>query len=103
MPKKEFKAMIILNIVLFLLIGLGDYGIGNEFNSYPNDLRYIRWSPFMIQDSHAYTFLNGNLVGIGGDVLMLNFPFWLFLIAIAMNLYFLFRLQKSKETKQNLS
>ncbi len=95
--------MIIVNIVLLLLIGLGDYGIGNEFNNYPNDLRYIRWSPFMIQDSHAYTFLNGNLVGIGGDVLMLNFPFWLFLIAIAMNLYFLFRLQKSKETKQNTS
>jgi predicted RND superfamily exporter protein len=48
--------------------------------------------------------VNGNnYVGIGSDVLMLNVPFWLFFIAIAVNLYFIFRLQRSKETKQNPS
>jgi len=101
MPKQEFKIMIIVNIFLFLFIGLANFGIANELNSYPNDLRYVRWTPFMIQDSHAYTFVNGNLVGVGGDYLMFNFPFWLFLIAIAMNVYFLFRLQRSIETKQS--
>jgi hypothetical protein len=101
MLKQEIKAMIIVNIFLFLFLGLADYGIGNELNSYPHDLRYINWSPFLIQDSHAYTFVNGNLVGIGGDVLMLNIPFWLFLIAVVTNIYFLFRFQRSKETKQS--
>ncbi len=100
---KQFKLIILVNALLILLFVLSEYQIGSELNSYPNDLRYIRWSPFDIQDSHAYTFVNGNLVGIGGHVLMLNFPFWLFFAAIAINMYFIYRLQRSKETKQTPS
>jgi hypothetical protein len=100
---KQFKLIILVNALLILLFVLSEYQIGNELNSYPNDLRYIRWSPFDIQDSHAYAFVNGNLVGIGAHVLMLNFPFWLFFTAIAINMYFIYRLQKSKDTKQTPS
>jgi hypothetical protein len=97
---KDSKLMILANVFLSLLFVLANYGIGNEFNSYPHDLRYIHWSPFLIQDSHAYTFVNGNLVGIGGDVLIYNFPFWIFFVAIAVNIIFFYRLQRTKETSQ---
>lgn len=67
----------------------------NEFNSYPQDLRFVHWSAFLIQDSHAGTFMNGNYVGIGGDVLMVNFPFWIFFVAIAVNFYFMVRFYRN--------
>jgi hypothetical protein len=99
MPK-QFKLMIFVNFLLILFFVLAEFGIGNELNSYPNDLRYIRWSPFVIQDVHAGAFINGNWVAVGATTLTINFPFWLFFVAMAVNLYFMFKLQRSKETKQ---
>ena len=100
---KQFKLIILVNALLMLLFVLSEYSIGNELNSYPNDLRYIRWSPFVIQDVHAGALINGNWVAVGATTLTINFPFWLFFVAIAVNLYFMFRLQRSKETKQTPS
>jgi hypothetical protein len=100
---RQFKLMIFVNVILILFFVLAEYGIGNELNSYPNDLHYISWSPFVIQDVHAGALINGNWVPVGSTTFTINFPFWLFFVAIAVNLYFMFRLQRGKETKQNPS
>jgi 4-hydroxybenzoate polyprenyltransferase len=82
---------------------LAEYGIGNELNSYPNYLRQIHWSPVLIQDSHVGAFVNGNWVGVGGDYFLVNFPFWLLFVAIAVNIYFIYTLQRKSEIKQTPS
>ena len=100
---KQFKLIIFVNILLILLFVSAEYGLENQFNSHPNELHSIRWSPFVIQDVQAGAFINGNWVAVGATTLTINFPFWLFFVAIAVNLYFMFRLQRSKETKQTPS
>ena len=97
---KQLGIIVAVNVVLILLFVLAEYGIGNELNSYPNDLHYIRWSPFLIQDNHAGAFVNGNWVAVGAIYLTINFPFWLFFASTAINLIFIVKLLRDKE-KQN--
>ena len=45
---------------------------------------------------------NGTFVGLGTSNEMLNFPFWLFFLSIAVNLYFIVKLSKEpKKVNQN--
>jgi hypothetical protein len=97
---KQFKLMILVNILLSLLFFFSNFSIWAELNSDPTVLRSVVFTPFSITDSHAGSVVNGNqFIPLSGIVGMLNFPFLLFFIAIAVNISFIFRLQRSKETK----
>ena len=77
---KLLGIIVVVNAVLIWLFVSANYFIGNELNSYPNELRYIRWSLFLIQDSHAAS---------GAIVQIPNYPFWLFFASTAINLFFI--------------
>jgi type III secretory pathway component EscV len=47
--------------------------------------------------------VDGEIYRIDGMGIMPNFPFWLFFVAIAVNIYFIFCLQISKEAKKTTS
>lgn len=60
------------------------------------------WSPLSV----AYVGkaeVGGTPLATGGLLNSPNYPFWLFFISTAINLYLIIRLQRSKETKQNPS
>jgi hypothetical protein len=89
MPK-QFKLMILVNILLSLLFIAFNF----MYNSLvTGDIRAI-WSPLSI------TFYN---VRSFGDVGLAypNFAFYFFLVLMIVNVYFILRLQRSKETKPN--
>lgn len=101
MPK-QFKLMLLANIFLILFFVLTSYSIANDFNSSPNDLLYVKWNFFgFIHILHSGYLVNGNYYDIGADRLFIDFPFWLFFVTVAVNMYFMFKLQRSNETKQN--
>jgi hypothetical protein len=59
-----------------------------------NNLGYVmsRWNPF-------YVFVDFG-PGVKGIVTILNVPFWLFWVSMAVNMYYIVKLQKSKETQK---
>lgn len=98
-PRKLTPAILTNAILIFLYVYF-NYAVWAELNGEPNMLRLIKFGPFSIQDSHIGTLINGTqFVSVNGIVLMQNYPFWLFFVAIAINFYFLFRMQRSNETK----
>ena len=88
---------------MILLFVYSNYSIWNSINSVPivgNEANLVHitisnWNPFGVV-WHHYAYSNGNL-GISDAIFSAyNFPFWLFFIAIALNLYFMARLAKNK-------
>ena len=47
--------------------------------------------------------VDGKIYRADGMGIMPNFPFWLFFLSTAVNMYFITKLQRSKETKQTPS
>jgi hypothetical protein len=90
---RQFKLMILVNALLgFLFIAMNliyVFGRGR-----PSD---ILWSPLWL------TFYDSQALRTIGDLGLQipNFSFYFFWISIIINVYFLYRLQRSKETKQN--
>ena len=97
---RQLRAIIIVNIIIVLLFVYADYNIGNIFNRYPDSLYSINWSPFLIQYNLAGSFVNGNWVAVGALGELINFPFWLFFVSTAVNLFFIARIVREKETQQ---
>jgi len=100
---RPFRTIIIINSLLVLLFIAVNYGIWSQFNSNGNALGFSRWNPFWITDIHSGVLVNGNWMALSGMVIFPNFPFWLFFISTAINLYFVYKLTKDKETKPNPS
>jgi hypothetical protein len=98
-PKKLMPVIVLVNAILILLFVLTNIGIWEEFNSEPNLLHYISFGLFSIQDTHAGIIINGTQWSpVNGIVLMQNSPFWIFFIAIAVNLFFIMILAKNKRS-----
>ena len=93
---KQYKLMILVNVLLgFLFIAV------NLIYYYFGSIRptIILWSPFWL------TFYNPQAAATIGDLGAQepNFSFYFFWVLMIVNVYFIYLLQKSKETKQNLS
>jgi|WetSurMetagenome_2_1015567.scaffolds.fasta_scaffold79603_2 hypothetical protein len=92
---KRLVLAIVANAFLVLLFVYSNFIIWSELNSEPALLRSLHFGPFWIQDIHAGIVTSGNLFSpVNGVILLENFPFWLFFVAIAVNLFFLYKLQK---------
>ncbi len=100
---RQLKTVIIVNFLLILFFVSVNYGIWNEFSSHIEALGFTRMGPVWIEHTLSGAFFNGNWVGIGGTVMMLNWPFWLFFISTAVNLYFIVRLSKRNVDKKEQS
>jgi hypothetical protein len=92
---KQYKIMIFVNILLGLLF-IASNLIYDYFGNMPS--HHAIWSPLWL------TFYNYQFAEtIGGEIGVLepNFSFYFFWVLMAVNVYFIVRLQRSKETKQN--
>ena len=96
---RQLRTIITVNFILVLLFVYADYSIGNIFNRYPDSLYSIQWSPFLIQYNLAGSFVNGNWVAVGGFGDLINFSFCLFFVSTAVNLLFIVRIVREKETQ----
>jgi hypothetical protein len=96
---KQFKQMIFVNILLILLFLIANYAMWNIVDIYPI-LGNTIMNPINVIVSMWGEVVDGEIHRADGMGIMPNFPFWLFFISTAVNIYFITKLQRSKETKQ---
>ncbi len=101
---KKLSTILVVNVVLILLFVGTSYAIANDFNSHPSDLLHVHWNFFgLINIVHEGYLVNGNYYGIGAYDLFYDFPFWLFFVSTAVNLFFIILVLRKKETKQKVA
>jgi hypothetical protein len=101
--RQNFILMILANgffVFLYVFLNWAEYyGLQSDVNQFGNSLAVNTSFPWYIQYSGGGTLTNpGTFTWFD-----LNFTLWLFLLATVVNMYFIFRLQGNKETKQNPS
>jgi hypothetical protein len=79
--------IVAVNAFLIWLYVSSNYSIANEINSNSMTESYFRQSPFSIQFTNPAT---------GALFVISNFPFWLFFVSTAINLFFILILLRSK-------
>jgi hypothetical protein len=103
---RKLLPVIVVNALLIILFIISNFVIWNSVNGsyvkYTNGavngyFVVSHWNPISIIYTHAQ-YTNGEFLTASGEFLLLNFPFWLFFVAIAVNLYFIAKLAKSKVT-----
>jgi hypothetical protein len=92
--QKEFKRMLLVNAllsILFLIFNYAFYYFSSRFEGL-----IALWNPFWL------TIINNKVAATFGDfgAQYPNFSFYFFWIVLAVNVYFLYRLQKSAYLKQ---
>ena len=91
---------IIFNVSIGALFVFSNYYIWNSLKEYPYTT--ADWSPvkvaFVPRD-----FVNGTLVSMQTIKEILNYPFFLFFLAIAINLFLIFKLQKAERNDSSKS
>ena len=90
---KQYKLMIFANILLgllFLVVNYIYYYFATNFEGHG-----VLWSPLWL------TYYNFRIESLGSPEP--NFSFYFFWILMIVNVYFIYSLQKSKETKQTPS
>ncbi len=91
--QRQFKLMILVNgllVFLYVFSNWAEYSI-MAIGSFHDDVTIQPYFPFY------FTVTRFN-VGFSA-ILFLNYPLTIFLTAMLVNLYFIFRLQRSKETR----
>ena len=94
----KLRTVIIVNVFLILFFVYSNYGIWSEFNS-QGGLGTSGLGPVWIERAVSGAFIDGQWIAIGGSIMILNWPFWLFFISTAVNLYFIVKLVKSKQNQ----
>jgi hypothetical protein len=96
---KIVKYVVITNIVLSFLYVISSYLIWTDVNRWSKWNIASIWSPIQITAYHIPDTPQVQMP-VGPEW---NLPFILFWVMLAINLFFIVKLQKSKQTKQNSS
>ena len=95
---KQSKTIVLLvilfNVMFSVLFVFSNYYIWDSLKEYPYTT--ATWSPIMVSYVPRL-FENGELISLQTIKEIPNFPFWLFFISTAVNLFFIIILLKSKE------
>jgi len=87
---------IVTNIILALVFVYSNFSLWNFVNAEYPFLVASHWSPLGIVAPH-YQYTDGNISLIQTPFLTFNYPFWIFWIAIAVNLVFIIKLGRDRE------
>jgi hypothetical protein len=99
--KKLVKYSIIANIFLGLLFVYANYALWDSVNAEYPYLIASHWSPLGIVAPHYI--LNDNTIAmVQTAFLYWNTPFWIFFLLMAVNLYFVIKLARTKESSQKI-
>ena len=97
------KVAVVANVILVLVFVFSNYVVWDYVQSTSYLVQLVSFSPFSIFVVPLGALENGKIIAIQlvKDA-MPNFPFWLFFVAVAVNLYFIFKLsKKNNKLKHN--
>jgi len=101
---RKLLPAIIVNVVLVLFFIYSNFAIwgmvnGTSINyangNYNYNLVTSHWSPFGV-DARHFSYYNGSFGTVAGIFWSYNFPYWLFFVSTAINIYFIAKLAKNK-------
>jgi hypothetical protein len=92
----RFRSIIIVNAVLVLLFVASNYVVWDMVNSNPH-LGHTSMNAFNIVVSSWGDVVEGTVERIDGMSILPNLPFWLFFVAVALNLYFIYKLSRASK------
>ena len=97
---KKLLPVIVVNASLVLLFIYANFSIWSVVNGNGDSSLLITsiWGPVGISAPH-YSYANGVLSQSLGIYWYYNFPYWLFFISTAVNLYFIAKKAKTKTTE----
>jgi hypothetical protein len=93
---KQLKLMIFVNALLGLLYAFFSFSLWDDVNRLFNLGYGTQWSVLKVT-----AFPIAESIHMVPVQQMNNIPFWIFWIMFAANLYFIIKLERSKEEKQN--
>jgi hypothetical protein len=96
---RQVKLMILANAVFVFLYGFFNWAEYSMLTTFSKTMIQGNF-PFYILITEITSPSNPPVTGFRSN-LFLNYPLVIFLLSTILNMYFIFRLQKSKETKQN--
>ena len=88
-------AVIAFNVVIGALFVVSNYHIWNAVN--PLDYTSPNWGPFNIAYVPRF-FVDGEFILEQMIVVLINYPFWLFWVAMIGNMFFIVLALRSKKT-----
>jgi hypothetical protein len=91
--KKLFIAMVLVNFLLGVLFVVSNYVIWDDVNA--QKYASPHWGPFTVSYSPRM-YVDGVLSTATVIVFLSNYPFWLFWVALIVNMWFGFVLFKDK-------
>jgi hypothetical protein len=98
---RKLRIAVIANVLLVLIFVYSNFSIWDMLNEH--SLIQGSWTPWLVDYVGKAVLPGEKPLATGGLLISPNYPFWLFFLSTAVNLYLLIRLQRSKETKQNPS
>ena len=98
---RKLGPVIIVNALLVLLFIYSSYSLWSLVNGSTNTFFITsHWNPIGVTALH-YDYYNGTIVQSLGIYFNYNFPYWLFFVSTAVNLYFIARFAKTKGRSRN--
>jgi hypothetical protein len=93
--QKLVRYAIVANILLGVLFVYANYALWDQVNAEYPYLIASHWSPLGIVAPHYI--LNDNSIAIVQRLYSyFNYPFWIFFVLMAVNLYFIIKIAKTK-------
>jgi hypothetical protein len=93
---KIAKIAIVVNVLLALLFIYSNLSLWTSINGKGLSLLIASyWNPIGVSAMH-YSYVNGDFTTVQAIFHYWNFPFWIFFVAIAVNLYFIYKLSGRK-------
>lgn len=93
--QKIAKIALISNLILTALFILSSLLLWNQINGNGHSLIVSsHWNPLTVVATHYGYTVSGDFVAGLGIFQYYNLPFWIFFVAIAVNLYFIYKLSK---------
>lgn len=97
---KIAKYAIATNLIVGLIFIYCNLTLWDSVNAESPYVIASHWSPLGIVATH-YVISDGSISMLDALYLYFNFPFWLFFVALAVNLYVIYKLSKEQSTTQN--
>ncbi len=86
------------NLIVSLVFIYSNFTLWNSVNGESPYVIASHWSPLGIIATH-YVINDGSYSMLTTFYSYFNYPFWLFFVAIAANLYFVYKLSKKSKTQ----
>ena len=101
---RKLAPIITVNVLLGLTFILSNYDLWDFAQSSTGLVQLVQFDPFWIRTIQLGALVNGQIMPVNAVTApYFNLPFWTFFVTIAVNMFFIYRLQRSKETKQSPS